>query len=96
MTEQSKKNIWSRHKVDIYQAIADGLPRNAEELRGALNDADAWSQEFELNWLDEASSWLSYDLINSVEHENAGQPELFPAASMLILATTSPPEMISG
>jgi phage FluMu gp28-like protein len=67
--------IWSRHVVDIYQAIADGLPRNAEELKAALMDDDAWAQEFELQWLDEASAWLSYDLINSVEHDHAGIPD---------------------
>ena len=33
---------------------------------------DAWAQEYELQWLDEASAWLSYDLINTVEHERAG------------------------
>lgn len=69
--------IWSRHVVDIYQAIADGLPRDAQELRTALMDDDAWLQEFELQWLDEASAWLSYDLINSVEHDHAGVPEYY-------------------
>ncbi|MDO9716970.1 terminase, partial [Glaesserella parasuis] len=41
-------NEWSRHSVDIYQAVADGLPRNVEQLRVGLNDEDAWAQEFEL------------------------------------------------
>lgn len=71
----SADTTWSRHVVDIYQAIKDGLPRNAEELKAALMDDDAWQQEFELEWLDEASAWLSYDLINSVEHDHAGIPE---------------------
>lgn len=66
---------WSQHVVDIYQAILDGLPRDADELRRALMDDDAWAQEFELQWLDEATSWLSYDLINSVEHDHAGIPD---------------------
>ncbi|HWO99177.1 MAG TPA: terminase family protein [Methylococcus sp.] len=67
--------VWSRHTVDIHQAVADGLPRDIEEMRAALNDEDAWAQEFELQWLDEASAWLSFDLINSVEHDHAGIPE---------------------
>lgn len=71
----STDGIWSQHVVDIYQAIADGLPRDAAELKAALMDEDAWNQEFELQWLDEASAWLSYDLINSVEHDHAGIPE---------------------
>ncbi|GLR51261.1 terminase family protein [Shinella yambaruensis] len=68
---------WSRHSVDIYQAVADGLPRNIEELRAGLADDELWAQEFELQWLDEASAWLSYDLINSVEDELAGDPSLY-------------------
>ncbi|HMM25551.1 MAG TPA: terminase family protein, partial [Pseudoxanthomonas mexicana] len=63
---------WSRHMVDIYQAVKDGLPRDIDELREALNDADIWAQEYELQWLDEASAWLSFELINGVEHDQAG------------------------
>lgn len=69
--------IWSRHVVDIYQAVADGLDRDIDLLRGALNDEDLWAQEYELKWLDEASAWLSYELISSVEDERAGLPELY-------------------
>jgi phage FluMu gp28-like protein len=64
---------WSRHQVDIYKAVADGLPRDIDELREALNDGDLWAQEYELQWLDEASSWLSFDLINGVESDAAGE-----------------------
>lgn len=66
--------IWSRHVVDIYQAVADGLPRDIDELRNGIADEDAWAQEYELKYLDEASAWLSYDLITSVEDEEAGDP----------------------
>lgn len=75
---------WSRHQTDIYQAVADGLPRNIEQLRKGLNDEDAWAQEFELKWLDEASSWLSFDLIDSVEHPDAGNPELYQGGSCFV------------
>lgn len=67
-----KDDAWSRHFVDIYQAVADGLPRDIEELRSGIGDDDAWAQEYELKWLDEASAWLSYDLITSCEDERAG------------------------
>ncbi len=70
----NEDGIWSKHIVDIYQAVKDGLPRDIDALRRALDDEDAWSQEYELKWLDEASAWLSYDLINSVEHDAAGVP----------------------
>lgn len=70
-------DIWYRQTTDIYQAVADGLPRDIEELRTALGDDDAWSQEYELKWLDEASSWLSFELISSCEDDLAGRPELY-------------------
>lgn len=69
--------VWFRQVTDIYQAVDDGLPRDIEMLRRALDDEDAWAQEFELKWLDEASAWISYELINAVEHEQAGDPELY-------------------
>ncbi len=70
MTGQDE--TWSRHVVDIYRAVGDGLPRDIDELRSGIGDEDAWSQEYELKWLDEASAWLSYDLISSCEDERAG------------------------
>ncbi|CAA0130467.1 Uncharacterised protein [Starkeya nomas] len=69
--------VWSRHVVDIYQAVADGLDRDIDELRRGLADEDLWQQEYELKWLDEASAWLSYDLINSCEDEYAGDPDSY-------------------
>lgn len=73
----SEDSTWSKHTVDIYEAVKDGLPRDIEEMRAALNDEDAWAQEFELKWLDEASAWLSFELINAVEHDHAGDPHLY-------------------
>jgi len=66
---------WSRHSVDIYQAVADGLPRDVEQLRRGAGDEDLWAQEFELKWLDEASAWLGYELIDACEDALAGLPE---------------------
>lgn len=71
---EGRDSVWSRHRVDIHTAVADGLPRDIEELRLGLGDDDAWAQEYELQWLDDASAWLSLDLINSVEHDGAGVP----------------------
>lgn len=66
-------SIWSRHRVDIYQAVEQGLPRNIEELKAGLNDQDLWEQEFELQWRDEATAWLDYDLINACKTEGYGR-----------------------
>ena len=66
--------VWYRQRTDIYAAVTDGLPRDIEELKRALDDEDAWAQEYLLEFLDEASAWISYDLINAVEHDLAGDP----------------------
>lgn len=75
MTAQD--SVWSRHVVDIYQAVQMGLDRDIDMLRAGMADEDAWAQEYELKWLDEASSWLDYDLISACESNSAGIPELY-------------------
>ena len=62
-------SVWSRHIVDIYQAVAQGLDRDIDMLRAGIGDADLWAQEYELKWLDEATAWLDYDLIHACEGE---------------------------
>ena len=75
--EHGVKNPWSRHVVDIHQSVAEGLPRDVDELRRGLRDPDSWAQEFELKWLDEALAWLPYDLLAKIEDEAAGKPEKY-------------------
>jgi len=75
---------WSRHVVDIHAAVADGLPRDIAELRAGLADEDAWSQEFELHWADEASAWLTYELITACEDETAGDPTRYQGGEVFI------------
>jgi phage FluMu gp28-like protein len=70
-----KDDAWSRHLTNIHDAVAQGLPRNIDELKKGAGDSDLWQQEFELQWLDEASAWLSYELINACEDPRAGIPE---------------------
>lgn len=70
----AEETDFSRHVVDIHRAVADGLPRDIEVLRRNLGDEDLWRQEFECEWLDEASAWLPQDLILAVEDERAGEP----------------------
>lgn len=83
MTDVNNK-AWSRHTADIYQAVNDGLPRDIDELKEGLGDDDAWAQEYELKWLDEASAWLSYDLIDKVEHPNAGNPDNYTGGACFV------------
>ncbi len=70
-----EKGGWSKHLVNIYQAIRMGLslrddqgaPCDPDDLRLALNDEDAWTEEYECVPSDEAHAYLSHDLISSVE-----------------------------
>ena len=73
----AQQSVWSRHTVDIYQAVEQGLERKIEELRTAVCDDDLWAQEYELKWLDEASAWLPYELITACEDPDAGKPEKY-------------------
>lgn len=73
----AEDSVWSRHVVDIYEAVRQGLDRDIDMLRKGMADEDAWAQEYELKWMDEASAWLDYDLINSCEHPAAGLPALY-------------------
>lgn len=68
----ARESIWSRHVVDIYQAVAEGLDRDIDGLRAGIGDADLWSQEYELQWLDEATAWLDYELIHACEQAGQG------------------------
>ena len=75
MTDPELGKTFSRHVVTIYDAVRDGLPRNVEELKAAMNDPEAWAQEFECRFVDEATAWLTYDLIGACEDDAAGHPE---------------------
>ncbi|MGR3466919.1 MAG: phage terminase large subunit family protein [Shimia sp.] len=70
----SEGDTWSRHVVDIHEAVRQGLDVNIEELKAGMADQDAWAQEFELAWLDAASAWLPYELISTCEAPIAGNP----------------------
>ena len=62
-------NEWSKHQVDIYQAVADGVPHNIDELKKGIDDEDAWQQEFECKFIDEASAWLTYEMIAACQSD---------------------------
>ena len=74
---QAQDGKFSRHRVTIEDAAADGLDVNLEELRAAI-DPDGWRQEYMCEFLDEASSLLSYDMIAACETAVQGQPGAGP------------------
>jgi len=69
---QQPNATWSCHHVDIYEAKAQGLPVDIDELRAGLDDPEGWAQEYELNFLDQATVLLPYDLIIPCENPLAG------------------------
>lgn len=77
ITAPEMAKTFSRHVVDIYQAVEDGLPRDIEELKAGINDPDAWAQEYECRFVDASTAWLTFDLIDSCEDDDAGIPELY-------------------
>ncbi len=67
MTSPDMEKTFSRYIVTIYDAIRDGLNRNVEELRTAMSDPDAWAQEFECKFVDEATAYITYEMIAQCE-----------------------------
>jgi phage FluMu gp28-like protein len=75
---------WTRHKLDVYEAVKAGLPLNIEELKEGLNDPEAWAQEYECQFLDASAVLLPYELIagcESVEATVAVSPEWWATAT---------------
>lgn len=92
-TPKGKQNkayeIWqnpnfTKHFVDIYQAVREGCPHDVELLRSTIGDPDLWAQEYECKFLDEATAFITYDLINEVEHPLAGKPELYAGGATFV------------
>jgi phage FluMu gp28-like protein len=72
---------FSKHMTDIYTAKLEGLKVDIEDLRKGIGDPDAWAQEYECQFIDEATAYITYEMITSCEDE---------------LATIVMPEKITG
>lgn len=89
MVEDAKRgNDWSLHSTTIIQAVDQGLADRIlqqdctrdrrqqwlDELRATVGDEETWQQEYLCNPVDEATAYLTWDLIQSAEHPEAGLP----------------------
>jgi len=80
-------NLWahnksySKHLVNIYDAIKQGLPLDPEELREALDDEEAWQQEYLCEFLASSTVLLPYELIEGCEDEASGTGWWDPAGT---------------
>jgi phage FluMu gp28-like protein len=72
----SGDNRFSKHEVDIYKAVAEGLPIDIDELRAGCDSEDDWLQEYCCEFLDENSAFLTYELIIPCENEDVTTPAL--------------------
>lgn len=61
----TKENDFSKHSVDIYQAVEEGLEIDIDELKHIYPDPDSFAQEFECKFLSDRESYFSLPLINS-------------------------------
>ena len=79
-----RSGMWSKHRTDIYQAVAEGCPQNIDELKAGIIDPDVWAQEFECQFIDAATSLLTYDLIGNCTDALASgnEPVLSALASL--------------
>ena len=75
---------WSVHLVTIYDAVRQGLPVNIEDLKAAIDDEEAWAQEFMCEFMDSSNCLLPYDIIALAESPDASvncDPALFAPES---------------
>lgn len=56
-------NSYSRHRIDIYDALAGGMPVDIEKCRTLAGDDIAFKQEYCCEFVDESTSYFPYDLI---------------------------------
>ena len=60
--------------VTIVDAIRDGLQADIDELREGMGDEELFRQEFMCEFIDEATAFLTYELIAGVEDLNLPLP----------------------
>jgi|SRR5271157_5947412 len=67
----SPDSLWSGHRVDIYDAVAEGLPANINLLRSGCDDEETWLQEYGCQFLSDAQNYIPVELISTCVHEEA-------------------------
>jgi phage FluMu gp28-like protein len=93
---RGEKSDWSIHKTDIFQAVADGLvdkilkrPATDEEKQKFIDrcrrlSRDNFGQEYGCTASDEATAFLTYDLIATCEDTAAGDPAKYAGGPVYV------------
>lgn len=99
MVDEAKKgNGWSLHTTTIETAVAEGLAdriagrtltpagREAfiEECRRIAGDEETFQQEYMCVPIDEATAWLTWEMITACESADAGDPELYEGGDCFV------------
>src|SRR5271157_3758276 len=63
--------LWSGHRVDIYDAVNQGLPANIDLLRSGCDHEQTWLQEYGCQFLSDAQNYIPVELISTCVHEEA-------------------------
>jgi phage FluMu gp28-like protein len=74
----TKNESYSKHKVTIIDAVAQGLPVNIDELRAGVDDPDIWAQEYMCEFIDSSGVLLPYELIAACESDAADPADAAP------------------
>lgn len=64
---------WSRHKCDVYEAIEQGFPLDADKARENF-EADQWSQEMECQFLGGENEYFGSELLQDSTHAQTAYP----------------------
>jgi len=67
----TKNDSYSHHKVTIHDAARMGLPIDIQALKDGLDDPEGWAQEYECEFIDDASVLLPYELLAPCESADA-------------------------
>jgi phage FluMu gp28-like protein len=62
---------FSKHITDIYSAVEEGLKVDTDALRQGIGDPESWAQEFECRFMDEATAYITYEMIEACEDVGA-------------------------
>lgn len=66
-----KPNGFSKHKTTIYEAVEQGLQADIKLLREGCSDDDIWEQEYNCKFVSDATSYISWELIQRAESVDA-------------------------
>jgi phage FluMu gp28-like protein len=78
--EVGYNDLFDRTTVTIHQAVEEGLKTDIEALRASLGDDQLFRQEFECEFVDEATAFLTYEQIAACE--DPGLPRSLDMSSL--------------